>query len=192
MLPTAEDVMLQVARMFDTLEVTYFVGGSIASSSYGEPRITNDVDFVADLGLTHARPLFELLQDEFTASFNDIRSAISRRRMFNAIHTEAILKIDVYPAKKDAYSQCQLTRRNLIFLKETQQPLYLSTPEDTILAKLDWHRRGNYVSQRQLRDVAGVLRVRQHDLDFAYMREWASVIGVDDLLETALAQVLLP
>ncbi len=190
MLPTAEEIMLQVARVFDTLEVAYFVGGSIASSTYGEPRLTNDVDFVADLEMRHARPLFEVLQNEFIVSYNDIRNAISRRRMFNAIHSEAIFKVDVYPVKRDAYSRQQLSRRNLLLLTENQQPLYLSTPEDTILAKLDWYRQGGGVSARQLSDVAGVLRVRRADLDFAYLREWAGVIGVGDLLESSLKQDL--
>jgi hypothetical protein len=48
-LPEALQAMLEVARVFEDLDVTYLVGGSLASSLYGIPRSTQDADLVADL-----------------------------------------------------------------------------------------------------------------------------------------------
>lgn len=45
------DVALRVASAIEESGGTYFVGGSVASSVDGEPRATNDIDFVIDLPL---------------------------------------------------------------------------------------------------------------------------------------------
>jgi hypothetical protein len=62
----------------------------------------------------------------------------------------------------------------------------LATPEDTILAKLDWYRQGGEVSDRQWRDVLGVLKVQAEALDLAYLRQWATRLRLADLLVRAL------
>ncbi|MCS7055413.1 MAG: hypothetical protein NZM18_04465 [Thermoflexales bacterium] len=59
-------------------------------------------------------------------------------------------------------------------------------PEDVILAKLEWYRLGGEVSERQWRDVLGVLKVCAGDLDLDYPRRWAAELNVEDLLERAL------
>ena len=55
----ALEVALVVARALDRAGVAYFVGGSIASSFQGEPRATNDIDFVVDLAPDRIDPLIE-------------------------------------------------------------------------------------------------------------------------------------
>jgi tRNA nucleotidyltransferase/poly(A) polymerase len=50
-------VALQVARILESLDVPYAVGGAVASALLGEPRTTDDIDIVADLGPEHAEPL---------------------------------------------------------------------------------------------------------------------------------------
>jgi hypothetical protein len=73
-------------------------------------------------------------------------------------------------------------------LAEPQVEASVASAEDTLLAKLDWYRMGGEVSERQWRDVLGVLKVQAGGLDLEYMRRWARELGVDDLLERALAQ----
>jgi hypothetical protein len=62
------------------------------------------------------------------------------------------------------------------------------SPEDTILQKLDWHKKGQQISERQWGDVLGVLKVRAGELDLDYMGEWAATVGVAELLERALSE----
>ena len=66
---------------------------------------------------------------------------------------------------------------------------FVASPEDTILAKLEWYRLGDEISDRQWRDILGVLAVQGDRLDFAYMRQWAATLDVSDLLERALDEI---
>jgi hypothetical protein len=65
------------------------------------------------------------------------------------------------------------------------------TPEDTILSKLEWFRAGGDVSERQWRDVLGILEVQAGNLDMEYLRRWAEELGVSDLFERALLEATL-
>ena len=68
---------LQAVRAtFDSLQIRYFVGGSVASSFHGAMRSTMDVNIVADLSPAHVRPILAAVEDEFYASEPAIRDAI--------------------------------------------------------------------------------------------------------------------
>jgi hypothetical protein len=62
----------------------------------------------------------------------------------------------------------------------------IASAEDTVLAKLEWFRRGGESSERQWWDIVGVLRVTSN-LDRPYLDRWAASLGVTDLLQRALA-----
>jgi hypothetical protein len=81
----------------------------------------------------------------------------------------------------------QLARRLAVDLGEGRR-LYVHPPEDILLQKLRWYRRGGEVSDRQWRDIAAIVRVQAEWLDRDYLRENAQVLGVSDLLERALAE----
>jgi hypothetical protein len=62
----------------------------------------------------------------------------------------------------------------------------VASAEDTILRKLEWYRAGGQTSERQWNDLRGVRDVSGKILDYAYLREWAAFLKVDDLLEELL------
>ena len=71
---------------------------------------------------------------------------------------------------------------------DPEYAVYLASVEDNLLAKLEWYRLGNEVSDRQWRDILGVIKTQGERLDFAYLRQWAAVLNVIDLLEKALLE----
>ena len=70
--------------------------------------------------------------------------------------------------------------------------LFLKRPEDTVLRKLLWYREGAGVSDRQWRDVIGVLRHSAMLLDSSYLDHWARELALDDLLGRARREATEP
>jgi hypothetical protein len=182
------EVLALVARALEDLGVAYAVVGSFASSMRGLYRTTADVDIVADLRPEHVHPLVQALQEKFYVDEQAVRRALSRHGSFNAIHFDAVFKVDIFIPKPDDFSRQQLARRRAEKMTpDAPQEIYVATAEDTILAKLLWYRSGGEVSRVQWADVLGVVGTQGDGLDFEYLREWAGRLGVRDLLDKVLA-----
>lgn len=183
------DILAAITPIVEALEelgVPYHIGGSVASSLYGLPRLTIDVDLVADLHLGHVRPLVKSLQTIYYIDEEMVRDAISRRSSFNIIHQDTILKVDVFIPKSRLFDQEELRRAQQEVLLEGTRSFNVASPEGTILNKLEWYRMGGEVSDRQWNDILGVLKVQGTDLDMNYLQKWAASLNVIDLLERAL------
>jgi hypothetical protein len=182
-------VTLLVVQMLERLGIPYAVGGSLASSLHGVMRATLDVDIVADMKLEHIPALIGALSQEFYADAEMMQDAIAHRSSFNLIHYETAFKVDVFIRKLRAFDQMQLARRQTVVIAtDPEERVYVVSPEDTILSKLEWFRLGGEVSERQWRDVLGVLKAQAGALDLEYLQKWAADLKVSDLLERALRE----
>jgi hypothetical protein len=179
--------LLPVVEALDALGVRHYVGGSVASSLHGLPRASVDVDLVADLQPEHVRPLFERLTLTHYVSEERVRDAVRRRRSFNLIHLDTMLKVDVFVQKGRPFDLEALARA-----REAEPPagggrsFRVASAEDVALSKLAWYREGGEVSERQWTDVVGVLRAGTSTLEETYLRKWAAVLSVGDLLDRAM------
>jgi hypothetical protein len=176
--------------ILDRIGVAYLVVGSVASSIHGVPRMTQDVDMVVAMGPENVLPLVAAARDAFYVDETTIREAVTRCECFNAIHLDTIAKIDVFIRDGSEWTQREWERRvrSRIGDQPDSPEVHIASAEDMILRKLAWFREGGGISDRQWRDVLGMLQVRGSELDRAYLEEWASRLGLDGLLNRAVRE----
>ncbi|MBI4817733.1 MAG: hypothetical protein HY791_15840 [Deltaproteobacteria bacterium] len=177
--------------MLESLGVAYVVGGSVASSLHGIPRATQDVDLVAALRYPHVGPFVTALEGRFYVDEESVRSAVLRRSSFNVIQLETMFKADIFVASDDPWIESELSRSRpeSIVLPDRSIVVRFASAEDVLLHKLVWFKLGNQVSERQWKDILGVVKIQGDRLDQTYLDQWARHLGVVELLERALRTV---
>jgi hypothetical protein len=173
---------------FDRLHIRYLVTGSVASSFYGSPRATRDIDLIAEVRLDHVAPLVSALGRDFYVEGDMMREAIAAKRAFNVIHFATSYKFDIFPAGSDPYTRAQFERcQPARFAIENESvDFQVVSAEDSILSKLLWYKSRGGVSEQQWRDILSVLDARGARLDLEYLDKWARHLGIHDLLTRAL------
>ncbi|MCI0365885.1 MAG: hypothetical protein L0Y44_00085 [Phycisphaerales bacterium] len=178
-----------VATALVSLGIRFYIGGSIASSLHGHGRSTLDVDLIADLHMAQVPALVARLEERYYIDEQMVRDAIRSRSSFNIIHLETSFKVDIFVMKRTPFEESTGRRAQPQRIPGSDDlELPVASAEDVILNKLDWFRQGGKASERQWRDVMGVLRVQQDKLDREYLRKWAAQLTVLDLLELALRE----
>lgn len=180
---------IRVAEIFEAIGVPYLVGGSLASSVVGEPRSTLDIDMVVEISESQIDRLIVAFQEEFLVEPASLQRAVRDESSTNLIHLDSATKVDLFVIGKSSLEQTQMSRRRKVLVaKDPDRFLYFYTPEDILLQKLRWYRLGEESSDRQWRDVIGIIRVQAGALDADYLCRAAREFGVSDLLERALAE----
>jgi len=187
---SAGDAFAPLRAALERAGVRYAVGGSWASTAFGEPRFTNNVDILADFTQTSLDQFLGSLPETFFADREEAQSAIRSGRPFNVIYMPMAFKFDFFPARAFPLGIEELDRA--LFLPGTglsEAAIPFVTPEDILLAKLHWFMAGGEVSEVQWRDIQGIVRGRTAGLDRKYLELSARKIGVLALLERALGEV---
>jgi len=174
-----QEALVELVRVLERLGIPYMVSGSVASSYHGRPRLTHDADVVIDPTPDGLDALVRSLAEAgFYVDADRARDALRRRLQFNAIDTRSAFKLDIIVRKDRPFSREELARRQPAELLPGVS-VAVSSPEDTILAKLEWSRMAGR-SEKQIEDAAGVLAVSPA-IDRAYVERWADELGVLDL-----------
>lgn len=183
------EVTLRVTSVLEILGIPYLIGGSLASTLYGMIRTTQDADIITEMRLEHIRPFVSALQNEFFIDNEMIADAIQHNSSFNIIHRDTMFKVDIFIPRPRPFQQSQLDRaRRQAFELETEMSANFASAEDTILSKLEWYRMGGEISERQWRDILGILKISEGQLEIEYLKKWAVDLKVADLLERAFSE----
>jgi hypothetical protein len=168
----------------ERLRLPYMVTGSIASTIYGEPRLTLDLDVVVELSPERTDPFLEAFPaaDFYRPPAEVVRSEASRdaRGHFNLIHHETGMKADVYLAARDALHRWGLAHRRRLAFGAGE--LSLAPPEYVIVRKLEFWREGG--SEKHLRDV-GAMAAAGLALDRDFLEAELRARGLEDAFRLA-------
>ena len=189
--PAIEDSTVAVARAFERMGVRYYVCGSLASSLHGDPRTTNDADFVAFLRPDQGERFQRELGNRFIVDAEVFKRAVEMGRSFNLVDEVELSKVDVFCVSADGY-QAEALGRIVELELQRDDPftkVNVASAEDTIVAKLKWYRMGGEVSDRQWTDLQGILKAQRAGLDLSYVKRWCVHFNVADLLDRLLLSV---
>jgi hypothetical protein len=185
----ATAVTLRVTAILEGLSIPYVIGGTNVGAVHGVARSTLDADLVANIAADQVPALVERLRGEFYISEEALYDAIARRTSANLIHFATMFKVNLFIPKLRPFDLDQLARGEYrAVTADPEQGAMVATAEDTILAKLEWYRQGGELSERQWRDVLGILRVQGDRLEQEYLWRMAGELGVEDLLVSALSE----
>jgi hypothetical protein len=179
-------IAVQVAAVLEGLGVRYVLGGSLASTAFGEPRATLDVDLAADLGAGQAAAFVAAVAADFFVDAQWVAAEIDRRGSFQLVHRASMIRVDVFVPAWEGFHRWKWEHRRRIELGGGVA-LDITSPEAIVVQKLVWYRAGGETSERQWRDVLGVLKGQRGHLDLEAVREQADATGVADLFARACA-----
>ncbi len=153
------------------------VTGGSAVPFWGQVRTTADIDIVIQIPPFRILGLVEALKDEAYIDEEDVKQAVSEKRMFNVIYHSTAFKVDfAVMDETSSYAKEGFSRRKK--LEFTGQPLWVISPEDLILSKLRWMQSAGG-SERQLQDCRSIMELNKGVLDLKYMEKWAPTIGIE-------------
>ena len=182
------DLVCRMAEILDDLGIPYALGGSMASSLLGEPRSTVDVDIAVRLDGDSGESLIERAGSWFYVQVETARDAIRNHSAFNLVDTTSALKVDLFVVGEGLLDRMQLERRVRMNVPGARDGIWVTAPEDQVLRKLDWFRQGASLSDRQWRDVVGILRVHGRSMDLEYLTATARAVGLREELAAALRE----
>jgi len=170
-----EDVVRRIVEALNHVHIPYMLTGSFASSFHGAPRSSNDVDFVIAATADQLRELRNALpESDYYFDLDDALEGLRLKRQFNVIDLREGWKVDLIIRKSRPFSRTEFDRRFQI--EAIGIPMFCATAEDVIVSKLEWAKLSG--SERQIEDVAGILRVQGEKLDHSYLQHWVHELDV--------------
>lgn len=168
--------MRDVFEGLERLGIRYFLTGSEALGCYGEPRQTMDVDLVLDI----APDRFGPIEREFERRYLVAEPLdFSGHWMASLVALSGSGKFDLILSRTDAFGRSAMDRR-VHWTHPQYGPIWVSSLEDLILAKLEW---SGGTSELQLRDCRNLVVVNRQTIDWAYLEQWAPRLGIEQTLE---------
>jgi len=170
------EVLRDVTRRLNGLEIPFMVTGSMAMMFYSLMRMTRDIDIVVELKLEDVERFLAALDNDYYIFPDEVRAALRARPMFNAIHQQSVMKVDFISRKESEYDKVAFSRRKSFQIRGFET--WVTSPEDLILAKLTWSRQSR--SEMQKKDIKALLAT---NCDRAYVLNWAEKLGLAEWFE---------
>src|SRR5258708_1361596 len=116
------EALTPLVEAFDRLGITYYIGGSVSSSLPGLARQSQDVDVIADVRPDQVRALVQALQSDYYVDEQAWQAAIRHGHLYNVIHLNTMLKLDLIPLKRRAFTREEARRAQPHLLEAGTRP----------------------------------------------------------------------
>lgn len=173
-MPEELDLLKFVCQNLERINIPYMLTGSFAANFYANPRMTRDIDIIIEIHTSDINKLLQAFQKDFYIDKEPVYEAIEYQSMFNIIHIPSSFKVDFIIRKDSAYRSIEFQRKRRVLLD--QSPIWIVSPEDLIISKLDWAK--DSLSEMQLKDVKNLL-LSLKNLDKEYISEWVQKLGLN-------------
>ena len=173
----------RLVAAIEQVGVPYMITGSFASSAHGVVRGTQDIDVIIAPTAEQLQGLVaQFPDDRYYADAFDALDALQHRSQFNIIDFASTWKADLIIRKERPFSRVEFDRRRRHVIAGIN--VFVATPEDVVLAKLEWAKMGE--SDRQIEDAAGVIATQGQQLDRVYVERWVRELGLELQWQRAL------
>lgn len=173
---TELEVLGLISARLTAQKLPFMLTGSFALAYYATPRMTRDLDLVVALEQHDLAELVTALTPDFYVDLGAARTAVQSERLFNLMHFESGIKVDLIVRKSSEYRLLEFSRRQPVSVAGVQT--WIVSREDLILSKLVWALESG--SELQRRDISQLLAGK---VDFDYVRLWASRLSLTALLD---------
>jgi hypothetical protein len=166
--------------------IDYFITGSIASTLFGEPRLTHDIDLVISLNIPEIPKFIALFNeaDFYCPPEEVIHIELSRKRFahFNLIHHDTGYKADIYPFTGDPLHSWGFQHRQRLDFDDNLK-MWVAPPEYVIIRKLQYFRDGG--SDKHLSDISKMLQSELLEIDYETLRDFIRMYSLSAEFEKA-------
>lgn len=173
------DILIDIANILNLQKIPYLLSGSFASSYYGQPRATHDIDFVVEVNqaeLDRLSSALKTLGSDYVFDAHNFQS-VTVAQMINIYHFVTAIKVDFWITDTSDFSTKYSRRRSVEIMGV---PVRVIAPEDLLLTKLVWCKE--VWSDRHMNDCIGIWRIQKGKLDMVYLHKRAKELAVVELL----------
>ena len=164
------ELLKKTINFLNTSNIEYMLTGSMVSSIQGEPRSTHDIDIIINIKEENINKLFNFfLQPNFYLDKDSIIDAIKNNSMFNLINTKNGDKVDFWIYTDSEFDKSRFNRKYKHKFQDIE--ISISSPEDTIIAKLNWAKISGG-SKKHIIDALRVYEVQSEIINNNYLLYW--------------------
>jgi hypothetical protein len=173
-----------VAHVLEDCGSAYYVTQMLADLLLGQASAQGNLILVAALQPNQAEQLVSRLSHFHIAPADVVQSAAGELGGFGIVHPQHRQIAEVWRHRTDEFSCIKMARRQPYEIAGLS--LWLCSPEDVILDKLVLEQGGR--SGQRWSGLLDILRAQAAELDYAYLGEWSSRLGVSHVLSWALIE----
>lgn len=179
-----QELVKKVVTFLTEHQIFYMMTGSIVSSLQGEPRLTHDIDVIVQIDRNSIKHFLSgFKSSEYFIEENAIKDAIDGMGMFNIIDIKEGGKVDFWMLTDSPFDLVRFERRRMEQLFDIK--VFVSSPEDTILAKLKWAKESGG-SEKHFTDAVRIYEVQYDMLDMDHIHQWVHNLDLGELWKELL------